>query len=279
MTLETQFNNKINNIKNNNPLYIRNLLKEVLQDFTLNYIYNSDYNNLIFTGGTCLRKVYGLNRLSEDLDFDYIDNLNISEFANDISVYFRTNFNINPQTKISVNNKTVFIKFSLSDYENIIKDNITSKVLFLRCDFSEENKGGYSIETNSINTQNFSFFVRNYDLPTLFANKIIAFLERTFYKGEAQELPFKGRDVYDLFWLINLSASNGFRIKPNKERLNYRTQLDNISSEIKDKINKIDPKFIYEDLYPLIESESYLNQFKDNYSSYIINKIDLVLSE
>ncbi len=41
--------------------------------YILNFIYNdSQYKNLIFTGGTCLRKIYGLSRLSEDLDFDYM---------------------------------------------------------------------------------------------------------------------------------------------------------------------------------------------------------------
>ena len=42
---------------NINSLYQRNVIKERLQDEILNFVYNNrDYNGLIFTGGTCLRK-------------------------------------------------------------------------------------------------------------------------------------------------------------------------------------------------------------------------------
>ena len=59
-----------------NGLFVRSALKEVLQDYVLNFVYNNKtYKDLIFTGGTCLRKVYGLPRLSEDLDFDYLETL------------------------------------------------------------------------------------------------------------------------------------------------------------------------------------------------------------
>ena len=57
--------------KNKSNALIRNKLKEYLQDIILYIIYsNKKYKDLIFYGGTLLRKVYGLNRLSEDLDFE-----------------------------------------------------------------------------------------------------------------------------------------------------------------------------------------------------------------
>jgi len=49
----------------------RVLLKEALQAYVLEYLYNHPaYRRLNFYGGTCLHVVYGLNRLSEDLDLD-----------------------------------------------------------------------------------------------------------------------------------------------------------------------------------------------------------------
>ena len=64
--------------------YIRNLLKEYLQIYVLYFIYtSSDYNkNLIFTGGTCLRHFFGLERLSEDIDFDYINDIEVLTVCN-----------------------------------------------------------------------------------------------------------------------------------------------------------------------------------------------------
>jgi hypothetical protein len=49
----------------------RILLKEALQAYVLDYLYNHPhYRALNFYGGTCLHVVYGLNRLSEDIDLD-----------------------------------------------------------------------------------------------------------------------------------------------------------------------------------------------------------------
>ena len=57
-----------------NPLYLRNLLKEHLQYYLLNFVYNSPYaEKFLFKGGTCLRFCFDLPRLSEDLDFDVKD--------------------------------------------------------------------------------------------------------------------------------------------------------------------------------------------------------------
>jgi predicted nucleotidyltransferase component of viral defense system len=49
----------------------RIVLKDVLQAYVLDFLYyHPAYRHLNFYGGTCLHVMYGLNRLSEDLDFD-----------------------------------------------------------------------------------------------------------------------------------------------------------------------------------------------------------------
>ncbi len=46
----------------------RVLLKEFLQAYTLDFLYNHPvYRKLNFYGGTCLHMLYVLNRLSEDI--------------------------------------------------------------------------------------------------------------------------------------------------------------------------------------------------------------------
>lgn len=50
---------------------MRIVLKEYLIKDILAFIYrHSQYRKLSFYGGTCARVVYGLNRLSEDIDLD-----------------------------------------------------------------------------------------------------------------------------------------------------------------------------------------------------------------
>lgn len=104
-----------------NKLYQRNLKKEKLQDYILNFVYNNrKFKRLIFTGGTCLRKIYGLNRLSEDLDFDYTDDFNINDFSKEIEKYLISKEKFtNVELKIANNQKTVFIKFPQTNKEKI----------------------------------------------------------------------------------------------------------------------------------------------------------------
>jgi predicted nucleotidyltransferase component of viral defense system len=244
-------------------LYQRNLIKERLQDDILNFVYNnSKYNQLIFTGGTCLRKSYGLNRLSEDLDFDFLPDsgFQITVFAEDISKALAA------PTKISGNQNTAFLQFP---------DNV-----FVRCDFSSIATGKYRIEKKLIMADNRQFFVTAYDLPTLFANKIVAFLRRNFFKGKFQKVPFKGRDIYDIYWLLQLSSRTGYELKPNLDRLLALLELKSVEEVrklIKEKIALVDAKFVYDDLSALIESREFLEQFLIDFVKMINEQIDLVL--
>jgi len=281
MTLKSDIKQAVANNQNSNNLYIRNVVKEILQNYTLNFIYNSKYKDLIFTGGTCLRKVYGLNRLSEDLDFDFLDNFVIQQFASDVKKYFVTSLKISGvTTSLSGKKNTVLIKFPWETLFDIQEKKISSSVIFLRCDFSKIQGKNYQTEVNLITAGSFSFFVKSYNLPTLFANKIFAFLERSFYKGKLQKYPFKGRDIYDLFWLINLSASNQFKIKPNEKRIGELLKTksnDGLAKLIKEKLKLVDTKFVYEDLFSLVESPTFLDQFVTNYKDTIEKKIGLLL--
>lgn len=150
--------------------------KEKLLDQILDFIYNSSFNHLIFTGGTCLRKVYGLNRLSEDLDFDFSKSgsFDIADFAKKAGEFFKV------ETKISGNEQTVFLKFPND--------------IFVRCDFSQSDYTSKDVQKSLIFADNRQFFVNAYTLPVLFANKAAAFLTRNFFKGKFQKVPFKGRE-------------------------------------------------------------------------------------
>ena len=247
-----------------NNTYQRNLIKERWQDEILNFVYNDGiYNRLVFTGGTCLRKVYGLNRLSEDLDFDIPANtsFDIQTFAKDLGKY------LSAGTKISGNNATVFVKFP---------DNI-----FVRCDFSKITTKEYHVQKSLITADNRQFFVNTYDLPTLYANKIVAFLNRNFFKGKFQKIPFKGRDVFDIYWLLQLSAKTGYSLKPNVKQLMSllgKKTLSEIRDLVKTKVGLVDPQFVYNDLFPLVESKVFLSQFLQDFNKVIASQLDYVLS-
>lgn len=267
---------KLKNILNqyqsgNNNLFTRTVLKEALQDYVLNFVYNdARYKTLIFTGGTCLRKIYGLPRLSEDLDFDFLDTLEIEHFANRVKAYFVKNLQYNAIiAKISGNKQTVFLKFP-----------VLKLILFVRCDFSKETIGSFTTEINAVSTSEFTFFVTSYDLPTLFANKIMAFLTRDFFKGKGQSVPFKGRDLFDLVWFLEKSKKSDWKLRPSWERLVRGLKINNpnkIVDLIVKKVASIDKKDAYADLLPFIESRQTLENFSENFSFLIKENIKNVI--
>lgn len=251
-----------------NQYYIRNLIKEEIQNYVLNFVYqDAEFQNLIFTGGTCLRKLYGLDRLSEDLDFDYTGKFDIKRFLVKVKKYFVSQLQYDEaEYKISGNGQTLVIKLPT---ENV----------FVRCDFSHVEFGSYGLNKGMITAGRFRFLVNAYDLETMFANKIVAFLKRIFYKGKFQKLPFKGRDIYDLFWFLQLSARSGYNLKPNHKRLMalIGNNIAAIKQEIKDKIAKVDAKFVFEDMLPLVESDVLLREFLKEFSINISKQIDMVM--
>lgn len=248
--------------------YARNLVKEGIQNDILNFVYqDSEYQNLIFTGGTCLRKLYGLDRLSEDLDFDYASKFDIDKFAAKIKSYFVSKLQYKKvEFRISGNRQTLFIK-------------LLSENIFVRCDFSQTTSKVYGLNKGMITAGKFRFLVNAYDLETMFANKIVAFLRRNFYKGKFQTLPLKGRDVYDLFWFLQLSAKSGYSLRPNQKRLLALTGGDiaSLRREIRDKIQKVKAETVYEDMLPLVESDKFLREFLKVFNTNIIKQIDMVM--
>ena len=265
-----------------NPLYLRNLIKEEVQNYILNFVYTSQaYNTkLFFTGGTCLRRVYGLNRLSEDLDFDYPASISVEKFAGDILQYFQSEIQYRQMSaSISGNGQSVFFKLPILKELKIYQDR-TPEDIFVRCDFSKDRAGNYELDSNLINAGPFQFFVRSYDLATLFSNKFVAFLERVFYRGNLQKTPFKGRDAYDLFWLMQLSARSSYSLKMNQARL-YSLLGEKDKIVIKklfvERVNLLEPKYLYDDLLPLMESKSVLDGFMDGYKKYLLKYVDFVL--
>jgi len=261
-----------NQYEGTNPLYLRVLLKEYIQNYILNFIYNSkEYNKLIFTGGTCLRKIYGLNRLSEDLDFDFEWDFILEEFSANLRKYLVSSLDFNGvNTKLSSNRQSVVVKFDILDKVGLAKTPADTKSLFVRCDFVREDTGIYGDAIRTVSTPQFTFFARCYDLETLYANKIIAFLERSFFKGSTQKISFKGRDVYDLVWFKERSLREG--LSPNNDRLKAKLNLGEKQAweKVKEKVKFIDEEAVYKDIAPFLPSDSVAREYSLNFKKILL---------
>ncbi len=75
---------ELENIAQLKRLSLRDTEKDYLQDLILFSIYSNIGKELIFKGGTCLYKVYKLNRFSEDLDFTLTKRLDTKKITNKV---------------------------------------------------------------------------------------------------------------------------------------------------------------------------------------------------
>ena len=76
----------------NNPLHQKYMLKEHIQLMILDYLSNTSYiKKIVFIGGTNLRLVKGIDRFSEDLDFDckQTSEQDFAEMAEEILYFLR----------------------------------------------------------------------------------------------------------------------------------------------------------------------------------------------
>ena len=254
-----------------NKDYVRNLLKEELQVFVLNFIYTSTYKDLVFTGGTCLRKFYGLPRISEDLDFDIEDGYSIDgtsfdfdKLQKDLKGYFTRDMQYK-NVSLKFKNQTVFLKFPVLREIGFATES-DSDILFLRLDFSVNKDKNYIVENQLFSAYDFSFLAKTYDFGTLFANKIAAFLTREYRKGGEQLESFKGRDIFDLVWMLGEAKKK--RLNVNMKRvsglLGIKSKND-LRSKILEKVGKIESKDLYNDLKPFFRDTDFVDDFCRNF--------------
>jgi predicted nucleotidyltransferase component of viral defense system len=262
--------------KDKNALYLRNLLKEQLQYYVLNFIYNSLYGEkFLFKGGTCLRFCFDLPRLSEDLDFDVKDfsSFDYQVFIKDLKEYFVSKLKYKDfEVKVSGKNRLIYLKFPILKKIGfpLEKEKPSENILFLRIDLSDVLGKNFKEEISLKSTWDFSFLIKRYSLSDIFSGKLAAILSRETFEGKEKTPRFKGRDYFDIFWLKEKGIKYNFdylktliNIK-NEEELKER--LLKKFQEAKKKIN-----FIKQDLFPFFSESNFVENFINNFDALVEN--------
>ena len=248
---------------------IRNSLKEVLQFYVLDFIFNSSYGkDLAFTGGSALRIGYNLNRLSEDLDLDleWGKKIDKEKLTEDILDYFRKSRRF-PKIEASIRGKQkkIYLKFPILYALGAAKKPESDK-LYVKVEIAQNISRCYQTEFIPVAKFNLNFLARFYSLETLMSSKIIAILKRTFRKGKGDKITFKGRDYYDILWFLQKG------IKPDLERLKDVLNTDDMAEiylMLLGKTEKINPSYLKEDLLPLFEDSRFMENYCQNYKEMV----------
>ena len=247
------------------PLYLRNLLKERLQFYVLNFIYNSKWGeSFIFKGGSCLRIFFQLPRLSEDLDFDILNfqEFVLKDFLFDIERYFSETLQYQElKIKISGKKNIVYLKFPETE---------SDKVLFLRIDLAPVLGKKYQTEISLKSVDDFSFLVKRYALVDLFTGKIAAILQRKTKEKQKTIPRIKGRDYFDLVWFLENKTQPNFAYL--KELTAVKNKIE-LKQRLEQKVKEVDLKTLKDDLRPLFKNKTFLDDFLKNYQELAVRLI------
>lgn len=248
----------------------RVILKEFLQAYTLDFLYNHPiYRKLNFYGGTCLHIIYSLNRLSEDIDLDNSNEINLDDLEGDLLTFYRSNIaypDVTAKTQMGEwGIRRTTLKFPVL-YDLGLTSH-TNESLHLKIEVSRHKQVSV-IRKTPVLLFGRSFVAAHFSLETMMAGKILACLERNFQKGQGTSI--KGRDFYDLLWFMQQ------KIQPLEEKLTK----DGINSyTVQSAMQLLDKKIaglkisnLADDLLPLFEQrsfiEAWLEGFKENFKEY-----------
>lgn len=247
----------------------RNVLKEKLQFYLLNFIYHHPrYNQWVMYGGSALRIIHRLEfeRMSVDLDFEVshaITGKFLGELKKEIEDHFsraygaRTGF----LTVKTVTGRGLLLKF---DTGKELSLGHPSKQVHVKIDLNHFTAPRAVMERRPINHDQLSFVIVTYNMATLMASKVAAiFLRGTrgvgkvFYKE-------KGRDIYDLLWYMNnkiVPDLDYLKAKNVEEAKDLRVLFDKLTI----KMNDVSDENLKQDLLPLFVNRSYIENWLKNW--------------
>jgi hypothetical protein len=255
---------------------IKNAVKEYLQFPVLAFLYGRPaYQNWVFMGGSALRIIYDLPRLSEDLDFNLpvavYDELDLQVLGEAIKEYFQDQFRMEIIYRAQGKNR-LYLKFPILQELGLAGDKSESDFLYVKIELSIEDFQRPEYEVAPVSGFGFNFIVKTYNLKFLMTGKICAILERAWFKGSDNEIDIKGRDYYDLFWYLEKGIEPDFKTLALKFKIKDMAEL---KARLKGKIIKaVTPAKLHYDLANFFDEQEFIKGFCNNYQEIIKKYLD-----
>lgn len=265
---------------------ILSALREIMQEVALAGLSRTDFfEKAAFYGGTALRIFYGLDRFSEDLDFSLLKedpDFSLQPYFESILDEFKA---IGMQVSIREKEKkektnidSAFLK-SETEWKELVLENIikqegiktTNRTVKIKIEVDRRPPLGFETE-NKLLTRPFSFYVKCFDRPSLFAGKMHALLFRKWGNR------VKGRDWYDFEWYLKNNIPLDLhhftlRAKDTGDWTEEELTKDNILELLQEKFKTVSFNNVKEDVTPFIKDESMLNIWGEQYFNDLLGKL------
>ncbi|OHA17281.1 MAG: hypothetical protein A3C79_03110 [Candidatus Taylorbacteria bacterium RIFCSPHIGHO2_02_FULL_45_28] len=253
----------------------RNALKEDLQFYVLNFIYHHpEYNKWIMYGGSALRIIHGLDRMSVDLDFEISHSITekfLEEVKKEIEDYFKNTYGAGTDfltIKITTG-RGLLLKFHVGDE---LSSGHPSKQVHVKIDLNHFVAPKTVTERRPINQDQLSFVILTYNMSALMASKLAAiFLRGTRGIGSAT-YEEKGRDIYDLLWYMNkkIVPDLGYLVAKEIDVKDPRMIFDRLTLQM----NKVSDDNLKQDLSPLFVNRGFIERWLKNWRESYLRLLD-----
>ena len=187
----------------------KNAEQEVCQKIALAGLHRGGFfDHAAFYGGTCLRMFYGLPRFSEDMDFSLTqkrDDIHLENYFDAIREEFNlAGFDITitkKEKKAFGKVESAFLKENTEAYDIKFQ---TKKTVKVKIELDTDPPLLFNTEQKLL-MQPYSFMVRCFTLPDLYAGKMHALVYRAWQRR------VKGRDWFDFEWYVRNGVPLSFR--------------------------------------------------------------------
>jgi len=252
-----------------------NAFKEELQFYVLNFIYHHpEYSKWVMYGGSALRIIHGLDRMSVDLDFEVSQPVTekfLTELAEEIQAYFAGTYGTGPdflKVKITTD-RGLLLKFYI---DKELSSGHPSQQLHVKIDLNYFVPLKIVTERRPINHGQLSFVILVYNMGALMASKLAAiFLRGTRGVGKAiyEE---KGRDIYDLLWYMGKKVVPDFDylIAKGVDIKDPRALFDKLTIQM----NRVNDENLKNDLSPLFINRSFIENWLTNWREIYLRLLD-----
>lgn len=251
----------------------RNATYEVMQQVVLAGLYRGGFfEHAAFYGGTCLRLFHGVERYSEDMDFSLLkkdENFSLEQYFPAIIDECRL---LGRNVEITRKDKRTFGKVESA----FLKDNTD----VYNISFQAEKSIRIKIEVDTMPPlrfeteqqlllQPFSFMVRCFTLPSLFAGKMHALLFRQ-WKNRV-----KGRDWYDFEWYVRTSVPLNFtHLQARVKEFNgMEIDREQFQTMLKERLSQTDIRQVKADVLPFVQNPSELDIWSNDYFVQLARRI------
>ena len=260
-------------------------LREIMQEIALAGLQRSGFfEKAAFYGGTALRVFYGLDRYSEDLDFSLLEmnpDFSLEPYLEGVVTEFNAlGMKVSVKEKLKTaqtNIDSAFLKSETTWKELILEDIVpqagigTRPNIKIKLEVDTEPPLGFETEEKLL-VKPFSFYVKCFSLPDLFAGKMHALLFRKWKQR------VKGRDWYDMEWYIKKGIPinlNHFLARATdsgdwKKKSISPTQLTHLLQE---KIASMSFQHIREDIVRFIRDDKALEIWSPKYFTDLVMKM------